>query len=138
MPVYKADNHLAKVLINYAMENGQKGFVKRIMKDIEEYASGRNEEIDITSYEHARMDRVDWDRLGKMANPYRTLAKHLNIFFASPTLQAKLDGVLIRNRNPVETIRGNDGQLIPVRRQQKKPTAGTYWQDQTTIIGKPC
>jgi len=141
LPVYKTNRHLTLSLLSWAHDNGHRKFVKNLMKNLENYAKGNNAEgIDITSYERGRMDKVDWNKLGKMSNPYKTLAKHLNIFFADPTLQAKLDGLLIRNTNPTETIRGNDGEKIPVKKgfHSSVPRVDSYWSIESSKEGFNC
>ena len=47
-----------------------------------------------------------------MADPVRTLAKHLNVFFASPVLNAKLDKVIDRSRGQIENVKTRDGKEI--------------------------
>ena len=81
------------------------------------------------------MDRFDYSQLGNMANPVRSLAKHLNLFFASPTLDAKLDGIIPRSRGEVKTVIDKDGNKVPIRRTPKK---GEFWKIQTDQTGEPC
>ena len=59
-----------------------------------------------------------------MANSVRSLVKHLDIFFASPILDAKKSGMLPRGRGKIEQVRGKDGQLIPIRRTHGEE----YWR----------
>jgi hypothetical protein len=70
-----------------------------------------------------------------MANPYRTLAKHLNTFFSSPILIHKLKGVISMNRSKVETVTGPDGTKIPVRRGPKK---NEYFNIAPDNTGRDC
>ena len=81
------------------------------------------------------MDKFDYSKLGTMANPVRSLVKHMNVFFASPTLNAKLDGIIPKSRGEVKTVIGRDGQQIPIRRQPKK---GEFWKIQTDQTGDGC
>jgi hypothetical protein len=137
LPAYKTNEHLYKTLLQWAENNGHHAFVKQLVKDVEHYAAGKDTEVDISSYERGTMDRFDYSTLPKgMINPYRSLAKHLDTFFSSPTLLNKLDGLLPRSRGEVKTVLDKDGNRVPIRRQPKK---GEYWKiavDQTT--GKGC
>ena len=81
------------------------------------------------------MDRFDYSQLGSMANPVRSLVKHLNVFFASPTLKAKMDGIIPKSRGEVKTVIGKDGQRIPIRRTPKK---GEFWNIQRDQTGDGC
>tara|TARA_R110000824_G_scaffold58526_1_gene158106 strand:+ start:1078 stop:10002 length:8925 start_codon:yes stop_codon:yes gene_type:complete len=135
MPAYKTNEHLYKTVMQWAENNGQKGFVRELVKDVEHFASGRDTEIDISSYERGRMDRFDYSQLGDMANPVRSLAKHLNLFFASPILNDKLKQVIPRGKGKIQTVIGRDGQKIPIRRVPKKDE---YWNVQTDQTGEGC
>ena len=137
MPAYKTNEHLYKTAMQWAENNGHTEFVRELIKDVEHYASGRETEIDISSYERGRMDRFDYSQLGDMANPVRSLAKHLNTFFTSPILIDKLktNNVLPKGRSKVETVIGRDGQKIPIRRVPKKDE---YWNIQTDQTGEGC
>ena len=77
------------------------------------------------------MDRFDYTELGDMANSYRTIAKHLNVFYSSPILIDKMNGVIDNRRSPIQTVRGNDGSLIPVRQEAKKNDYWDWAKDQT-------
>ena len=135
MPAYKTNEHLYKTLLQWAENNGHHDFVRQLVKDVEHYAAGKDTEVDISSYDRSTMDRFDYSQLGKMANPVRSLAKHLNLFFASPTLNAKLDGIIPKSRGEVKTVIGRDGQKIPIRRTPKK---GEFWKIQTDQTGEGC
>ena len=121
--------------MQWAENNGHTEFVRELVKNVEHYASGRDTEIDISSYERGRMDKFDYSVYGDMANPYRSLAKHLNLFFASPILNDKLKDVIPKGRGKVETVIGRDGQKIPIRRVPKKDE---YWNIQTDQTGEGC
>ena len=135
MPAYKTNEHLYKTVMQWAENNGQGGFVKDLVRDVEHYASGRDAEIDISGHERGSMDRFDYSALGDMANPVRSLAKHLNLFFASPVLTDKLKGVIPKGRGKVETVLDKDGNKIPIRRVPKKDE---YWNIQTDQTGHGC
>jgi len=135
MPAYKTNEHLYKTVMQWAENNGQGGFVKDLVRDVEHYASGRDAEIDISGHERGSMDRFDYSALGDMANPVRSLAKHLNLFFASPVLTDKLKGVLPKGRGKVETVLDKDGNKIPIRRVPQKDE---YWNIQTDQTGEGC
>ena len=135
MPAYKTNEHLYKTLLQWAENNGHKSFVKDLIKDVEHYAAGKDTEVDISSYDRGTMDRFDYSQLGAMANPVRSLAKHLDIFFASPTLEAKMKDIIPKSRGKVEQVIGRDGQKIPIRRV---PTKGEYWKIQTDQTGEGC
>ncbi len=135
MPGYKTNQHLYKTLLQWAENNGHHNFIKELIKDVEHYASGKNTEIDISSYDRGSMDKFDYSKLGNMANPVRSLAKHLNLFFASPTLNAKLEGILPKSRGEVKTVIDKDGRKIPIRRA---PKAGEFWDVQTDQTGGGC
>jgi len=135
MPAYKTNEHLYKTLLQWAENNGHHAFVKQLVKDVEHYAAGKDTEVDISSYDRSTMDRFDYSQLGNMANPVRSLAKHLNLFFASPTLDAKLDGIIPRSRGEVKTVIDKDGNKVPIRRTPKK---GEFWKIQTDQTGEPC
>ena len=82
------------------------------------------------------MDRFDYSQLPKgMVNPIRSLVKHMDMFFASPTLNAKLEGIIPKSRGEVKTVIGKDGQKIPIRRSPKK---GEFWNLQTDQTGEGC
>ena len=135
MPTYKTNEHLYKRLLQWSINNGHKDFVKDLVKDVEQYAKGEDTEVDIGGYERGKLDKFDYSELGKMADPVRTLAKHLNVFFASPVLNAKLDKVIDRSRGQIENVKTRDGKEIPLRRVPEK---GEYWKIQTDQTGEPC
>ena len=82
------------------------------------------------------MDRFDYSTLPKgMINPIRSLAKHMDTFFASPTLTNKLDGIIPRSRGEVKTVIDRDGNKVPIRRTPKK---GEFWNLQTDQTGEGC
>ena len=135
MPAYKTNEHLYKTLLQWAENNGHHKFVQDLIRDVEHYAAGKDTEVDISSYSRGSMDKFDYSKLGTMANPVRSLVKHMNVFFASPTLNAKLDGIIPKSRGEVKTVIGRDGQQIPIRRQPKK---GEFWKIQTDQTGDGC
>ena len=135
MPAYKTNEHLYKTLLQWAENNGHRDFVRDLVRDVEHYAAGKDTEVDISSYDRGSVDRFDYSQLGNMANPVRSLVKHLNLFFASPILNAKLDGIIPKSRGEVKTVIGRDGQKIPIRRSPKK---GEYWNIQTDQTGEGC
>ena len=82
------------------------------------------------------MDRFDYSKLPKgMVNPIRSLVKHMDMFFASPTLNAKLEGIIPKSRGEVKPVIGKDGQKIPIRRS---PKTGEFWNLQTDQTGEGC
>jgi len=135
MPAYKTNEHLYKTAMEWAENNGHTEFVRELVRDVEHYASAKDTEVDISSYERGRMDRFDYSELGDMANPVRSLAKHLNLFFASPILNDKLKNVIPKGRGKVETVIDKDGNKIPIRRAPKKDE---YWNIQTDQTGEGC
>ena len=135
MPAYKTNEHLYKTTMQWAENNGKSEFVRELVKDVEHYVSGKDTEVDISGYERGSMDRFDYSQLGDMANPVRSLAKHLNLFFASPVLNDKLNNVLPKGRGKVETVIDKDGRKIPIRRVPKKDE---YWNIQTDQTGEGC
>ena len=70
-----------------------------------------------------------------MANPVRSLAKHLNLFFASPMLNDKFNSILPKGRSQTETVIGKDGTKIPIRRVPQKDE---YWNIQKDQVGEGC
>ena len=125
MPAYKTNEHLYKTLLQWAENNGHRDFVRDLVRDVEHYAAGKDTEVDISSYDRTTMDRFDYSQLPKgMVNPIRSLVKHMDTFFASPTLNAKLKGIIHKSRGEVKTVIGKDGQKIPIRRSPKK---GEFW-----------
>ena len=135
MPAYKTNEHLYKVVLQWAENNGQDRFVRELINDVEHYAAGKETEVDISGFERGRMDKLDYSQLGNMANPVRSLAKHLNLFFASPMLNDKLNGVLPRGKSQTETVLDKDGNRIPIRRVPKKDE---YWNIQQDQVGEGC
>jgi hypothetical protein len=123
--------------MQWAENNGHTEFVRELVRDVEHYASAKDTEVDISSYERGRMDRFDYSELGDMANPVRSLAKHLNTFFTSPILIDKLKrgNVLPKSRSKVETFIDKDGNKIPIRRVPQKDE---YWKIQTDQTGEGC
>ena len=103
---------------------------------MEHYAAGKDTEVDISSYDRTTRDRFDYSQLPKdMINPIRSLAKHMDMFFASPTLTRKLDGILPKSRGEVKTVIDKDGNKIPIRRSPKK---GEFWKIQVDQTGEGC
>ena len=137
IPAYKTNQHLFKTILQWAVDNGNPNFVKDLVGDIESYvkADGKGTEVDISGIERAKLDTYDYSALGDMANPYRTLSKHLNTFFSSPILIHKLKGVISMNRSKVETVTGPDGRKIPVRRGPKK---NEYFNIAPDNTGRDC
>ena len=133
IPAYKTNQHLYKTVLEWAENNDYSDFTRNLIKDVELYASGKGTETDIGGYIRGSMDKIDYSKLGDMANPVRSLAKHLNIFFSSPILDAKLEQTINRSRSPIIKIKGNDGQMIPIRKMAKK---GNYWEINSE--GKGC
>jgi len=134
-PAYKTNEHLYKTVLEWSERNGNQDFVKELVKDVEHYAAGKNMEIDITSYERGSMDKMDYTSLGDMAIPYRTLAKHLNVFFSSPVLLDKLNGVINNSRSPIQYIKGKDGELRPIKQKAEKDD---YWLISKDQTGESC
>ena len=137
MPAYKTNEHLYKTLLQWAENNGHHDFVRDLVRDVEHYAAGKDTEVDISGYDRTTMDRFDYSQLPKgMVNPIRSLVKHMDMFFASPTLNAKLEGIIPKSRGEVKTVIGKDGQKIPIRRGKHKK--GEYWEIQTDQTGEGC
>ena len=135
MPAYKTNEHLYKTVLQWAENNGQSKFVNELVRDVEHYAAGKETEVDISGYERGRMDRFDYTELGNMANPVRSLAKHLNLFFSSPMLNDKFNSILPKGRSQTETVIGKDGTKIPIRRVPQKDE---YWNIQKDQVGEGC
>lgn len=134
-PAYKTNEHLYKTVLQWAENNNARQFVQELIRDVEHYAAGKETEIDISSYERGSMDRFDYTELGDMANSYRTIAKHLNVFYSSPILIDKLNGVIDNRKSPIQTVRGKDGSLIPFR---EMPQKDDYWKYATDQTGEGC
>ena len=136
MPAYKTNEHLYKTLLQWAENNGHHNFVRELVKDVEHYAAGKDTEVDISSYGRSTRDRFDYSQLPKgMINPIRSLVKHMDMFFASPTLTNKLDGIIPKTRGEVKTVIDRDGNKVPIRRQ---PKMGEFWNIQTDQTGEGC
>ena len=119
-----------------AIDKINNGF-KPEKSDVEHYAAGKDTEVDISGYDRTTMDRFDYSQLPKgMVNPIRSLVKHMDMFFASPTLNAKLEGIIPKSRGEVKTVIGKDGQKIPIRRSP--PKKGEFWNLQTDQTGEGC
>ena len=136
MPAYRTNQHLYKTVLQWALDNNHQNFVKKLVHDVEHYAAGKDAEIDITAWDRGALDKYDWDALGDMANPVRSLARHMNIFFASPVLNDMLNGIVPRRRAPLQRIRDKDGEFIEIRREG--PVKGSFWKHNPEIIGEPC
>jgi len=137
LPVFKTNEHLYKVVMDWAIRNGHEAFVKQLVNDVEWYAAGNAKEPDTSFYDRSIADRYEWEKLGPMANTWRSLARHIGTFFGSPLLNAKLDGVLPKSRRSIETIEGNEGEQIPVRRTAKE-TVGEFWKFYDKEQGDGC
>jgi hypothetical protein len=136
MPAYKTNDHLFRTVIQWSLDNNHQDFVKKLIPEIEHYAAGKDAEIDITAWDRAALDRYDWDALGDMANPVRSLAKHMNIFFASPVLNDMLNGIVRRKRAPLQRVRDKDGKFIEIGRGG--PEKGAFWKHNPEQKGEPC
>ena len=136
MPAYKTNNHLLKTVMQWALDNNHQGFVKKLTKEWEHYAAGKDAEIDITAWDRGALDTYDWTALGDMANPVRSLSRHMNIFFASPILNDMLNGIIKRRRAPLQKVRTKDGKFIEIRRGG--PEKDSYFKHNPDTKGDPC
>ena len=136
MPAYKTNNHLLKTVMQWALDNNHQGFVKKLIKDWEHYAAGRDAEIDITAWDRGALDKYDYEKLGDLADPVRSLARHLNIFYASPVLNDMLNKIIRRRRTPVVTVKNVEGESIPIRKSG--PVKDSFWHNNPEAPGDPC
>jgi len=136
IPAYKTNNHLFKSILQWAEDNGQSQFAKKLVKDVEHYASGKGTEIDITSYDRGTLDRFDYSVYGDIANSVRTLVKHLNLNYSSPVLIDMLDGIIPKGRSAVQEVKMPDGTLAPIRRGN--PEKDSYWKYAVDQTGEGC
>jgi hypothetical protein len=106
--------HLLKAVMQFTQDrtdlHDSKKFAENFMKEWELHANNMNTEIDISSYDRSHSAVYDIDKLGKMAGPVMTLARHLNTFFASPLLMKQLELVRKSGTVPTKVIKSNDGK----------------------------
>ena len=140
LPVYKTNEHLGKVLLNWAIENGRKEFAKRLVTDIEWYAAGNTKEPDVSSFDRSLTDAYDFSSLGPLANSARTMARHIGVFWADPVLNARLEGVIKTARPRIRVIEGPEGEKIPVRNENARAQRGVgqYSKSKRGVDGEGC
>jgi hypothetical protein len=114
-PAYKTNERLAKLTLRYAEDNNMSGFVEKFIKELEHYASGKDTEIDISSYDRSIPEAYDWSQLGGMASPVRSLVKYLDTFHSSPYLEQKLMGMTPTSQGRTREIDLGDRQKTMIR-----------------------
>ena len=103
---------------------------------MEEVAAGKERDPDSTAWDRSTMDTYDYNSLGKLRNPVRSLIKGLNINFSSPVLDYHLRTVLKKSPGLIYNIEQKDGTITPIRRHED--TKGKFWEISKESDGRGC
>jgi hypothetical protein len=133
IPGYKANDFLVKTTFNWMENNGYGEYVKKIVYDWERAVKGEYE-IDSTVWDRTTSLRYDYSNLGHMANPVRSMAKNMNVWFASPILEFYLEKINDNQKQRIIEAEGSDNTRIGVRtlKSQKQK-----WSE-ISNEGQPC
>ena len=120
-PSFKTNLHLQKTIMQWTLDNerliefeygGEAGFVKNLMKDVQNFYSGKKRP-NIPEWESAQKIGIDYEALGELANPVKSLSRYLDIFFASPLIDRQLNKRINTTRNRIIMEQGPNDTFIP-------------------------
>jgi len=115
IPGYKSNDFLIKTTFKWMENNGYGEYVKELVTNWESAVKGEYE-IDSTVWDRTMALRYDYSKLGSMANPVRSIAKHMNIWFASPILESHfLEKISSNQKQKIIEAEGSDNTKIGVR-----------------------
>ena len=128
MPGYKTNDFLVKTVFRWAENNGMSDFVKDLVINWEKAARGEFE-INNESWDRTTLDRYDYSK-SPIPNNLRSIAKHMNIHFASPILDMQLNGIDKLYQEKVIGVEGSHGEDIPIRRTNSKKKKWSDMQEE--------
>ena len=132
-PVFKTNGRLEMAMYEWAENKNYSHVVEGITRDVQTVLNGNRLEHDIGSHQNMAKDGpYDWESLGNLANPARTLTEQYSGFFASPMLAGQRKYQLIRTSlgtpKTVESISGDKTGIrvlkVPEKNIYSKKTKG--------------
>jgi len=132
IPIFKTNEHLLKVAMQWAIKTGREGYVKNLIKEVEGAVNNPYFEVDMSSRDRAMADNYDYSAFGDRASSIYSMMQFAGFWFDDPMMHMFRKDIVKKGRGKRFILKNKD-EVIPMRKYYgKDQEASDFWE------GKGC